>query len=500
MTTADRPAFFSRGRLLFGAIGAFVIARLWVSPLGASLSLDEFGTWWVTNAGFVDVLSRARLFPQSVAYAAIVWLVRSIGGASEIALRLPSLIAMGLAAWALVRLGGRLVDREAGWLAGGIFAAYPSICYAAGDARPYAFAVLATVGAIAMLVRWLDGGRLLDALGYVVLASAAIWFQYLFATMLVVHAAYALRRWRRGGVGLGALALAACGVAALTAPAALLAREVGRDRALHAFGVMPGVRDLALALVPTGVVAALLGSWLVCRLSGLAGVADRGDEPRASGDALWLLSLWAVVPAAILFAASHLGGAPVFVPRYLLCMVPAQALLLGWSLRRFLSRGGARAAVVGYLLIQVLARGLNVAHTNEDWRGAAAAVRAAAAGRPVFLSGTYTESRHLPWVGDPRHAAYMRAPLDYYPGGGRIEVLPLFADAEAPGYVEHVLGAAPDLENGFVLVERSSRFPSWAPWLEKRLSPMGYRARKIWSDGNPSAWLFERSSLPVGAP
>ena len=108
--------------------------------------------------------------------------------------------------------------------------------------------------------------------------------------------------------------------------------------------------------------------------------------------------------------------------------------------------------------------------------------------RPVLLSGTYTESRNVAWVGDPRHAAYMAAPLEHYPAGGPTTVLPLFAGPDAEAYVSQALGSKA-LENGFALVERSSKFPSWAPWLEAR----GYRMRKVWSEGNPSAWIVERA-------
>ncbi len=142
----------------------------------------------------------------------------------------------------------------------------------------------------------------------------------------------------------------------------------------------------------------------------------------------------------------------------------------------------------GYLVVQMLARGMKVAHTNEDWRAATAAVRAANAPRPVLLSGAYTESRNLAWVEDPKHAAYMGAPLAYYPAGGPATVLPLFVGPDAEAYVERML-QAPALQNGFALVERSSKLPSWAPWLVAR----GYRTRKIWSEGNPSAWVVERS-------
>ncbi|MFY9551331.1 MAG: glycosyltransferase family 39 protein [Thermoanaerobaculia bacterium] len=494
-----------RSRLLLAAVGLGALVRLWVMPLGSSLSLDEFGTWWVTNGRFDEILSRARLFPQSVPYAAAVWLARALGGSSEIALRLPSLLAAGLAVYCLYRLGLELFDRNTGLLAAGIFVGFPQICFAAGDARPYAFAVLATIGALWMLVRWLERSRATDAFGYVLFATAAVYFQYLFATMFVVHAAYVIRRWRRGcGVPPRQLLLVAVGIAALTAPAALLALEVGSDRALHAFGVMPDVKAVVLSLVPAGVLAALLASFLVCWKLGLVGrrphtpVWSKGfQEEKAARvpprDALWLLSLSAVVPAAILFMVSRVTGTSVFVSRYMMCMIPGQALLMAWFLRGVLPTRGQRAVVPGYLLILFLARGLKIAHTGEDWRGAVAALNVINGSHPVLMSGTYTESRNLDWVQDGKHVAYMRAPLDFYATAGRAVILPLNVGRDAESYVEELLNSTPGLKDRFVLIERSSKFPSWAPWLDERLRPSGFRMRKVWDHGNPSAWVFERS-------
>ena len=475
---------FSGARLLLGGLTAVAIARLWIAGLTSSLSLDEFGTWWVTNGTFGDVLPRARLFPQSVLYAALVWLARAAGGSSEAALRLASLLAAGLAAYWLYRLGRELFDRETGLLAAGIFVAVPQVCFAAGDARPYALGVLATTGALWMLVRWLDRGRAADALGYVLMVSAAVYCQFLFAAMLPVHAFYAIRRARtRGAAGASQLVLVAIGVAVLTAPACWLAREVGRNRALHAFEAMPGAGALARMLVPTGVLAALIGSLLVW--STIATARQRRStpmwtRPAASPDALWLLLLSAVVPVVLLFSASWAAGISLFVPRYMLSVIPAQALLLAWLLRGVQPASGRQAVLAGYLVILLLARGLKVAHTNEDWRAAAAAVAAANGSRPVLLSGTYTESRNLSWVQDPRHAAYMSAPLAYYPPGGPTTVLPLSMGADTSAYVERILASA-QLQNGFALVERSSKFPSWVPWLEAR----GYRAKNDLERGKP---------------
>ncbi len=484
-------------RLLLGGLVAAVVVRLWILPLVSSLSLDEFGTWWVSDATFGDILSRARLFPQSLLYSAVVWLTRAVGGSSEVVLRLPSLAAAGLAAYWLFRLGRELFDRETGLLAAGVFVGVPQICFAAGDARPYAFGVLASIGALWMLERWLERGRAVDAVGYVGLASASVYFQFLFAAMLLAHALYAFRRWRRGcAAGPTQMRLAAAGVAILTAPAAWMAREIARDRALHAFEAMPDANALARMLVPTGVLAALLGSVLVWGLAvgpRRRPLSEVWRRPPPGGEAMWLVVPSAVVPAVLLFVVSRATGTSLFVPRYMMCMIPAQALLLAWCLRGLQPVSARRTVLAGYLVILLLARGLKVAHTNEDWRGASAAVGVSNDTHPVLFSGTYTESRNLGWVEDVRHAAYMRAPLEYYTAGRPTVVLPLFVGPDSEAYVERVLASTPGLEAGFALIERSSKFPSWAPWLDARLKDRGYRMRRVWDKGKPSAWIFERS-------
>ena len=488
------------GGLVLGGLGLAVLVRLWVLPLPSSLSLDECGTWWVTNGGFGQILSRARLFPQSIPYAAIVWGTRAVAGASEIALRLPSLLAAGLAVWCLYRLGQSLFDRETGLLAAAIFAAAPQVCFEAGDARPYAFGVLATIVALRTLVRWLERGKATDAVAYIVCAAAAVYFQYLFASMLVAHAIYAILRWRQGAAAKGwQLLLAGTGLAVLLTPALALTLEIGRDREVHAFGVMPGVKALTLTLGASSALAALMGSALVCWIfSREVGRPLRLDwaasVPRP--DVLWLLGLSVVVPPLLLFAVSRSTGTSVFIDRYMACILPSQTLLMAWCLRGVQPTGGRRSVLAGYLLILLVARGLKVSHTGEDWRGAVAAVDALNADRPVLLAGTYAESKDLARVKDPSHAGYMRAPLDYYRTSGQALVLPLFAGPAAESYVEGILSATPGVGDRFALIERPSRFPPWAPWLEQRLRPRGYRMRRVGGDGSPGAWVFDRARPP----
>ncbi len=270
---------------MLGGIALAGLVRLWIVPLGSSLSLDEFGTWWASDGGLGEILSRARIFPQSVPYVAIVWLERALGGSGEISLRLPSLLAAVLSAYLLYRLGAELVDRETGLLAAGIFVGFRPMAFAAGDARPYAFAVLAAIGAFWMLVRWLERGRAADAVGYVLLATAAVYFQYLFATMFIVHAAYVVRRRRRAGaVSARAVWWVAAAIAVLSAPAALWVLAIARDRAAHAFAAMPSGKDLVSSLVPVEVLAALSASLGVGWLLGSGGpAAAKRTDPEPAG-------------------------------------------------------------------------------------------------------------------------------------------------------------------------------------------------------------------------
>ena len=454
----------------------------------SSLWLDEFGTWWATDGRFGEVLARSRLFPQSVAYGAIVWLTRSLAGAGEAALRAPSLIAALLAAWATYRLGRELFDRDTGLIAAGVFVAFPPIVQAAHDARPYAIAVLAVVVATWLLVRWARDGTTADAAGYAVSAGAVVYLQYFFAAVLPAHAAWIAMRHRSRLRQ--ALAVAAA-IAVLTLPAALLVLEIGRNAPLHSYLEPPGLRSFFDELFPQRVLGPLLAGAVAALVAARFRFAlDRRAEAR---DAVRLLILSVLVPVVLLAAVSWATGVGVFAGRYLMSIVPAQALLLAWLVRGIASGWARRAAVAVYLAIALVGRGWNLEPVREDWRGAAAAVRAANHGAPVLLGSGFIESRDTAIVRDPAHAAYLRAPLDYYDAGGKVVVLPLRAQppGEEQSYADGVLADA-SFARGFALVERkSSRFPSWSAWLEKRASAKGLAMRRVWDGERLKAWVFE---------
>jgi hypothetical protein len=204
------------------------------------------------------------------------------------------------------------------------------------------------------------------------------------------------------------------------------------------------------------------------------------------------------VPIALLAGVAWTTGVGVFDSRYVTSVIPAQALLLAWTLRRLEPAGGRRAVLALYLTAVLVGRGLRPEPARESWRDAAAAVRSANHGRPVLLGGTYIESKSVARDRSPASLAYLAVPLEYYDAGGTVTLLPLRTDAapdpDAEAYADRVLARA-GFADGFALVERQTRFPSWSARLEARARERGLAMREVWRAERMRAWVFER--LPV---
>jgi len=486
-----------RAELFLGLAAAAVVGRLWVMPLGSSLWLDEFGTTWLASGPVRGIVERARLFPQSIPYGALVEAVTGATGWSEASLRWPSVVAMLASAWLVFRLGEELLDRATGVASAAVFLLLPQVEFSAADARPYAFGVLAATAALRCLVAWLDRGRAKDGAGYVLFAALTVYFQYLFATALVAHAAYAWRRRRSEAVSMAARACGAGALVALLLPAALLVAEIGRGAGAHAFGGAAGPMDLFRALVPTRAIGLLVPAALVAMAFGKVRGLRSGLQVPRDRDTLVLLATGAVAPPLILYVLSRWFGASLLEGRYLLAASPAWSVLLGALLARLRPDGASNVVAALALALALVLRGEltrgPIAHARENWRSAVAALDAANGDHAVFLAGSFVESQDPSIVRDPRHEAYLLAPLSYYRTRGPAEVLPLRAGGAANAEGERRL--APALAAGrFALIERNSRFPSWASWLEARLRPLGYSVREVWRDDALRAVVFVRSS------
>ncbi len=94
------------------------------------------------------------------AYYLLVWPLARLFGSGELVMRLPSLLAMAIAAGAITATGRRLATPAVGLIAGMVFAAAPSVTEFGQMARSYALVTMAAAIASYALVRALaDAGR-----------------------------------------------------------------------------------------------------------------------------------------------------------------------------------------------------------------------------------------------------------------------------------------------------------------------------------------------------
>ena len=393
---------------------AATIVRLWIMPLPSSLWVDEMGTAFVVEHGASHPsFAVAPQVPDSLYY----WLPRvSVGlfGHSEIAYRVPGLIAMAAAIWLVGLLAARLIGPEARWFAVFACLAVHGIDYYAVDARPYGLAMAIAAAGWWFLVRWLDEARWRDGLAFVV-SAALLWRIHLLDwPMYLVFAAYAAARvpervgWKRAAAVFAILAAA-------LAPVAAHAIQLARQAAEHVIVPVPGWRDL-LHLVRWNLVAiCAAGAWM-------AGRGHKAQRPK--GAALLAVSWW-LAPTVCLFAFSHLTGQSVFIARYVSIALPGAALSATLAAGIFLPlrywRTAAAALGIGALAAFGSWSTLWPAHEHSGWREAAAAVnRMASPGTPVICPSPFIEAR-LPDYPLPN---FLFAHLAYYPIAGRILPFP----------------------------------------------------------------------------
>ena len=124
----------------------------------ASLTVDEAASAAAAQGSLGTVVS--RIVHDDPGQAGELLLLKLAGtvGDSELALRLPSAVAVALAAGLLVVLGTLLLERVGGLVAGLAFAVNAGVIEASREARPYALGLLGVVLATLLFVVALERG------------------------------------------------------------------------------------------------------------------------------------------------------------------------------------------------------------------------------------------------------------------------------------------------------------------------------------------------------
>ena len=488
-------------KVLLG-LASLAALRLWILPLRSSLWLDETVTYWSVCKGLRTAIARSQFPPgQQFVYTMIAALAIRIGGPSEVALRLPSLIATVLTAWLLFQLGKALFDRETGILAVLVFTSLHVVAReAAVNARPYAIGLLLVVAAMLQLVRWLLSGRLRNMVAFVVLSAAIPYLHYLFVVVYLVFLIYSFSVSWLGEVRVPWKQLVAARVLILLLILPLLWNAVHARRvsAESSFASTPDASKLFSSFLTPVLGASLLAGLLISVFACSRCTANFAGVSRSA----WMLLVgWLTVPIVVLYLVARFTPFETFVPRYFLTAVPALALLIGWIVR---SLDPARARIVVATAITVVSlatfRG-SLLHPSasiqgEDWRSAAALVRAAGISEttPVLIRVGLIDTAKVRWDLNLDHDSPLLSPISKYPIPGRIVLLPFRLDPDGVDYMQEVYSRVLSPVDTFVLVARNSDGESMIPWLRGWFLGQGFTASAVGHPEGITVLMFHRQS------
>ena len=316
----------------------------------AQLWRDELATWSAATRSPGDLARLAGTIDAATGpYYLLMHVWTTVVGDSTIALRVPAVLAMTVAAGLLAVLGARLVDRRGGLFAGLLFAVLPGTSRYGQEARPYALATMLAVLATVLLVTALRRPSWARWAGYAAAVAALGLIHLIALTVLAAHALVVLIAWWRGPAAAGIATRAHVDAErdrrvwrwlVAVVPVALLAGPLlvkARTQQSRQLNWVHLARLDDLTALPGGVAqSSVVGGLLV-------GVAALGAA-RLGRRALLPVSA-VLLPVLLLFAAGTV--VPLWVPRYLVFVVPFACLLAGAAL--------AAVAAPAALVVVVLA-------------------------------------------------------------------------------------------------------------------------------------------------
>src|SRR6185437_5537189 len=457
-STAPAPSRFRQSFRSSGfryAIYALAIATailIWLLAIRSPLGMDETGSYWQISAGFSAIWPRQFAELAFPAYSYILWFFTKFLGNSEMALRIPSLLAMLGAAWILYRAARELLDAETSLLATAIFCINPIVVFEAVDVRPYAFALLATNLAIFLLLRLRRSESQSVAALFGFLSAFIVYFHHLFAAVLPAFLlCFLLFKWRSGRRGWmqAGVALAVFCVSSLPLIPGL--KYLFHTAHSHVYEAAPNFIQLLWTLAPgwlfpTFVMTALL-AWAK------AGARQGGLDWRRNS------LLWAslgLIPVLILFGISRGTSIHMFAIRHRLVAVPGISLAwavvisyLPWRWARPLFCAGLVAISAAYMLTS---RNAGVHAFTWKYALQTAEKSAVVDHAPIVMCSPFVESDYAAMpVSDPTQSLLF-APITYYKLSERVIPLPAKFSSETTRVGSEFLRTAARKHERFLVV------------------------------------------------
>lgn len=421
------PVLVCFAALLVGVATWFVAIR---SPLW----LDETWTYWEICGSAHQTWVRSAATVDPLGYICVLWPWIRIFGASEFALRLPSLLAMGASLGLLYRAARIFLSRQTAILATLLFAVHPVVVFAAIDARPYAFANLATCATLFLLFRYRSSNSAWSAIGLGCAAASMLAFHFLFAaivpailaSMLLLHEGSRRSLLKKLPFACGAFLLATVALA----PSFL---RVFHARDAYVFAARPTLLGLLLAIAPFAAICAfavVLGASVLTG-SRLSSVAIDTPANRKWLGASLLLGLF---PLLSLFTLSMITPIHLFTPRYYLVALPGCALASAILVQKIFDPSRqtlfcfALACIVGLHSFSPAAR-----HHRYTWKYALAAADANASRdhAPLIVCSDFAEADSTKMPVPSPQTSKLYSQLSYFPVHTTVIPMPRTLNAEA---------------------------------------------------------------------
>jgi dolichyl-phosphate-mannose-protein mannosyltransferase len=449
----------------------------WLPRMFWGFWVDEAGTYWMTCRGVRAAVERTLQFSgQSILYSILVSPFCTDGPFKEFLLRVPSLAAVAIGAVLLYRFAERMLGPGTGALAALVLIGPAPVVEAATEARPYAFALAAAIGAGYALFEWMETRAQRWLAAYVACSILVLYFHYLFGFVLAVFALFALVR------GLPARGWVEFAVAELVILASLVPLRSPMELALRhrttgAKAVLPGLPQLGVALFPPEV---MIGAGLALVLLLALYTRSVGRPAAISRASLFLIISWAFLGTIVFFTAARAANTSLFASRYLLFETPGFALLIAWLGSGLRDR---RAATIACISI-FSACALNAPNLIQLWQGSprewkTPLAMARQTEAPTFVTSGIVESNSVDWEHVPAKESYLYAPLTAYPLQAPVVPLPYFLTKAGTASVREALGQPLGSARRLVLLSRSSE--DVVPWFEQELGSRGYRSTTLYA-------------------
>lgn len=323
----------------------WLIPALWTLGLGLwglsrqdSVWRDEAATWQAAMRSTSGL--RALLSHVDAVHGVYYLLMHALFdwfGATTTTLRLPSVLAMAVAAACVTAIGGRLAGPWAGLGGGMVLGLLPAVQFYFQEGRPYALVAAAAGISTLLLVTLVQGrggwGRWAGYAGAVLAGALLNWF-----SLLILPAHLATLAWSGAGRGVWAR-WATASAAALAGALPLILFTSGQAE--------------QVSWIPPLTWHMLIGPAVLLAIGGLGALADRPGAGRLSPASVGLPLL--AVPQLGLVALSLVK--PLFLDRYVLFSLLGLALLTGAGLGAAVRAAAPRFPTASKWLVPVLLAG-----------------------------------------------------------------------------------------------------------------------------------------------